>query len=35
VVDGTAANQDAAESGKRAIPLAEEGWRIAQRVAKR
>ena len=33
VVDGTAANQEAAESGKRAIPLAREGWKIAQRVA--
>ena len=32
VVDGTAANQEAAESGKRAIPLAREGWKIAQRL---
>ncbi len=34
VVDGTAANKEAAESGKRAIPLAQEGWRIAQRVGR-
>jgi aminoglycoside phosphotransferase (APT) family kinase protein len=32
VVDGTAANREAADSGKRAVPLAQEGWRIAQRV---
>lgn len=32
VVDGTASSQQAIESGKRARPLAEAGWAIAQRV---
>ncbi|MGE0806889.1 MAG: phosphotransferase [Burkholderiaceae bacterium] len=31
-VDGTASSAEAAETGKRARPLAELGWRIAQRV---
>jgi aminoglycoside phosphotransferase (APT) family kinase protein len=32
-VDGTAASQQAADAGKRARPLAEQGWQIAQRIA--
>ena len=33
VVDGTAANQRAAEAGRRARPLAERGWEIARRMS--
>jgi aminoglycoside phosphotransferase (APT) family kinase protein len=32
VVDGTAANKQAEEAGRRARPLAERGWAIAQRM---
>ncbi len=31
-VDGTASNQSAFDTGARAVPLAELGWQIAQRV---
>lgn len=34
VVDGTAASAQAVEAGKRARPMAELGWRYAQRVGK-
>jgi hypothetical protein len=32
VVDGTAASQHAVESGKRARPLAEAGWREVEQL---
>ena len=32
VVDGTAANPNALESGKRARPMAEAGWRQVERI---
>ena len=32
VVDGTAANQHALESGRRARPMAEAGWRQVERL---
>jgi hypothetical protein len=31
-LDGTAASQQALDAGKRARPLAEMGWRYAQRA---
>lgn len=33
VVDGTAANQRAAESAERVLPLARSGWALASRIA--
>ena len=34
VVDGTAASQHAIESGKRARPMAEAGWRQVEKIIK-